>query len=239
MRKALIFTAFDRPDYFFEVLESWRAVRGKSEWDVFLSLEPSNKAVEDQQAAVFLSVFPDGEVHVNDEKLGVLHHPWVAFTYLFQERAYEFVVRAEDDLVVSSDILEYFAWAAEHYEDDQSIATVHGYTEELGESDTVRRVVGFQPWIWGTWAYRWEDYIGPTWDHDYSTNNGQAGVEAGWDWNLNKRIFPAMGVQSVYPTASRVNNIGVFGTHANGIEMLATSASFQFDREKTHYREIL
>lgn len=240
MKKAIVLTAFNRPSYLKQVLESWSNVRGAQGWDFIARIEPSElerevrKEFEDLD--LFGPEFASFQIITNDMVLGVLEHPYVAFQDLFDD-GYDFVVRAEDDLLVSDDILEFFSWVAETYEEDGEILTAVGFTEEVGADDRVRRARSFDPWVWGTWRDRWESEIGPTWDHDYSTYNDFPGNQSGWDWNLNTRIIPRLGYQSIYPLASRVQNIGEYGIHGTP-ENIRRTSSFEEYRGACRYREI-
>lgn len=217
MRKAIFLTAWNRMAYLQETLSYWETVRGQEEWDFIASIEPSDitqQVVEEFEEFFSKTHFNTAEVRVNEKVEGVLHHPWMCFEGLFGMGRYDFVVRAEDDLIVSDDILEFFSWAAEAYKGDDQVATVNAFSREtVGTINGVQKHQSFTPWLWGTWKNRWRDLIGPTWDHDYSTYNGAPGVQAGWDWNLDTRIFPKFGFVSVSPLCSRVNNIGVWGVH--------------------------
>jgi len=234
LKKALFITAANRPAYFRETMNSWRKVRRFYDWHVFFRLEPTEFLDEHLEIIDELE-HPSSAVIVNPQVYGVLEHPYVGFKHLFG-LYFDFVVRAEDDLVVSEDILEYFHWASNEYHHEKSVGAVLGFSEESGPEDEVRRVDHFSPWVWATWWDRWDNHIGPTWDHDYSTYNGYPGNEAGWDWNLNTRIFPQRGLQSVAPAASRVQNIGVWGVHGTP-ENFRESPSFEFERPVTKYVE--
>ena len=240
MKKALVFTVYDRVNYFQQTLYTWRDVRGLKDWDVIFSIEPSD--VQHQMIDEILCFMEDtgikSKIIVNPERYGVLHHPWVVLENMFINDNYDFVVRAEDDLIVSDDILEYFSWAAEQYKDDEDVATVHGMSfDQSGENTSrVARVAGFNPWIWGTWRYHWSEYISPSWDHDYSTFNVYPGNQSGWDWNLNTRVFPALKFVGIYPEVSRVDNIGVYGTHGTA-ENFSPSPTFRKNISHTEYSE--
>lgn len=177
MKRALFFTAFDRPGYLARVLETWEGVRGLDRWHIVARIEPGQHT--DQIRAMFEKFFfvlglNDVDLVVNKSKLGVLHHPWVGFETLFSR--YDFVVRTEDDLLVSSDVLELFEWASKTFTHDQSIATVHGFSlGDGGDLSAMFRSPGFNPLVFGTWRDRWEQLLSPTWDHDYSTFNGTPG----------------------------------------------------------------
>jgi hypothetical protein len=239
MKKALFLTAFNRPSYLQQTLESWLTVRGIEDWRVVFMIEPSHvtgKVVEICERFIEMRDLKDAEVCVNPQVYGVLHHPWVGFERLLMMHGYDFAVRAEDDLLVSSDVLEYFDWAASEYKGDADVAAVQAYTDGSGPEDGVARVPRFNPWVWGTWRDRWHAFIGPTWDHDYSTYNGYPGNQSGWDWNLDTRLYPLHGLRSVAPLASRVDNIGVHGVHGTP-DNHRTSLSFERDRPQMGYRE--
>ncbi len=215
--KAIAFTAYNRPGYLAAVLESWRNVRGLEDWYIYASVDPSPQT--EAVVNLFAQFFRDEGLSlittvVNDRKLGVLHHPWRSFEHLFNH-GMDFVLRVEDDLKVSDDILEYFSWASEEFKGNEDIAAVIGYNPIFeGDEGAVLIRDKFDPWNWGTWKDRWDTYIRDTWDHDYSTYNGQPGNQAGWDWNLDTRVLPAKGKSCVFPAQSRVQNIGQSGTHA-------------------------
>ena len=216
-RPALLLTAFDRPHYLAPVLDSWADVRGLAGWHLRVAVEPSavqGDVVALVEAFVRRTGHPDTEVVVNPARLGVLENPYVHLEALFAA-GHDFVVRAEDDLVVGDDVLELFAHVATTYADDPSVATAHAFSPgPAGASpDDLVRQPDFCPWVWGTWRDRWTGLLGPTWDRDYSTYNGSPGFETGWDWNLNTRVFPAHGLHAVAPAASRVRNIGEVGEH--------------------------
>lgn len=216
MTHALFFTAYDRADYLRQTLSSWRNVRGLDRWHIVARVEPGPRA-EDMctQFRIFFETMglTDTEIIVNPTVYGVLHHPYVGFSELFQD--YDFVVRTEDDLIVSDDILEYFEWAEETYRRRRDIATIHGFSRGVGENDEIYTIPEFNPWVWGTWKSLWMTTIGPLWDHNYSTFNRFPGFQSGWDWNLNTRLFPKYGYRGVYPLNSRVDNIGVYGVHGS------------------------
>lgn len=235
MKKALFITAADRDAYFRETMESWKNVRGFSDWPVYIRLEPTGGLQSHIEIIEGLGL-DNVQWQINPRVYGVLHHPWVGFEELFALE-YDFVVRGEDDLPVADDILEYFDWAAEEYKDDKDIAIVLSFTG-TGEGDPslVRRTSGFNPWVWGTWKDRWEEFIGPTWDHDYSTYNGTPGNQSGWDWNLNTRILPQMGKSTVVPVVSRVQNIGVWGVHGTPANHFSVP-NFNYHIDPVEYHE--
>lgn len=234
MNKTLFITAANRPNYFRATMDSWRSVRGFYDWRVVIRLEPTPFVSEHQDIITELQ-HEKIQVIVNPQIYGVLHHPWEGFEAQFLHS--DFVVRAEDDLVVSDDILEYFDWASENYEDDNEVAAILGFSSlESSDSSRVVRQNKFSPWVWGTWDSRWSDYIRDTWDHTYSTYNGVPGNESGWDWNLDTRVLPKLGKKCIAPEMSRVQNIGVYGVHGTP-ENFVQASSFVPHINSVSYQE--
>ena len=239
-RPALLLTAFDRPHYLAPVLDAWTGVRGLHDWHLRVAVEPgpvADDVVALVEGFVRRTGHADAEVVVNERRLGVLENPYVHLDALFGA-GHPFVVRTEDDLLVSDDVLELFDHVASTYAGDTRLATTHAFSREPagGAADALVRGTAFCPWVFGTWRDRWTDLLGPTWDRDYSTWNGSPGFETGWDWNLNTRVLPAHGLEVLSPVVSRVQNIGAVGEHGTP-EDLETAASFEAHQPVLHYRE--
>lgn len=235
LKRALVITAATRPDLFRQTMESWSNVRGFFDWEVIVRLEPTATLGQHVDIAKSLN-HPNLRIVINDYVYGVLHHPWRAFDDLFTMGRFDFVVRAEDDLLVSDDILEYFEWASETYVDDSEIGTVLAFTLNEGDASLAERVSSFNPWVWGTWWNRWASHYRDTWDHDYSTFNGYPGNQSGWDWNIETRVHPEKRLKSIRPLSSRVQNIGVWGVHGTP-ENFQESPSFRSSYRRTSYQE--
>lgn len=215
MKRAIFLTAYDRLEYLAPTLESWRNVRGVGDWAFFATVEPSAKQEEVlRMLREFGADLPDFYITLNPTRFGVLHHPWVYFENLFRQGGYDYVVRAEDDITVTTDILEYHEWASHEYQLEPSIGWITSFADDYHDHAEVRRMLGFgSPLIIGTWRAEWTGVFGPSWDHDYSTNNGTPGVHAGWDWNLN-RVMPPLGLHSIVPLHTKAFHLGVFGAHS-------------------------
>lgn len=240
MKRALFLTAYNRPEYLRDSLTSWESVSDLDGWRFFATVEPSPKQDEiceilhDFESRVGVGM----EVRINPERYGVSRHPWVIFESLFTD-GFDFVVRTEDDIVVSSDILRFFRWSSETFERDPEIATVNAFntmTSDPSQPGIVQTSTQFSPLVWGTWRDRWERVIGPTWDHDYSTYNGHPGNQSGWDWNLNTRILPKLGLKCAVPSAPRSDHIGVVGTHGTR-ENFFRNPHFSQHWEATEFRK--
>lgn len=208
MKRRLVFTANDRPYYLQPVIDQWQQVRGFGDWAPTVFLEPG------PVADVMADIAEQAGVAVvrNHTKYGVLRNPWHAIDTAMADA--DFVVLAEDDVLVSDDILDYFTWAAQTFADEHVLAVCastfakHCPPERVNH---VQRGNHFTPLIWGTWRRRWADVLRDTWDHDYSSGTPEA-PQSGWDWNINLRIMGDWSIVS--PMASRSTHIGLrHGTH--------------------------
>lgn len=241
MQLTVTFTVGHRHKYFEQVLDSWSAVRNKEDVVFHFSVEPTDWYIGDGGNAARAEKWIKenkviGRVHHNEKTFGVLHNPYVALTRAFSPYI-DYAILAEDDLVVSDDIIEYHKWAAAEYQSNPDISMICSFFEHAADASLADKVVsvpGFASvWIWGTWRDRWNTIIEPTWDHDYSTGNETG--PGGWDWNLNKRVLPSLGKSSVQPLNSRVLNIGAEGTHSSG---LVPCPSFEAHREPCNYVQL-
>lgn len=217
MKKVLLFTAYNRVPYFQQALHSWEAVEQLHSWPIRFSIEPGENAaqmVDEALEFVHRTGHQDAEVVIQPRKLGVLEHPFFGFQQLFEAGA-DFVLRAEDDLIVSNDVLQFFDYCADRFRDSPEVAAVNASSYQTsGDPAQVHLREEFNPLIWGTWRDRWTEVIAPTWDHDYSTFDIKPGFQAGWDWNLKNRVLPSRNLVVAAPVRSRVDNIGLWGTHS-------------------------
>lgn len=210
MRRELAFTAYNRIDYLKETIDSWNNVRGLREWKAHFYIEPSPVQVLVTNECNRLNTATI--THVNTYRQGVLVNPWNALNDRFEDGC-DFVVLAEDDVVVSSDALEYLIWASEHYQDDEQALVVNLFSQIGSSSErTITRDGKFSPLVWGVWKDRWETHLRDSWDKNYSSGNPD-GSEAGWDWNIN-RILAKEQLDVIKPLQSRSDHIGKYaGTH--------------------------
>jgi glycosyl transferase family 2 len=236
---AVVLTAWRRPGYLKRALESWaqvRYVKMLREFTVYV--DPSDR--QDEILGVCRDaqpMLPVMRVIVNPERYGVLRNPEQSMIRAFADPDVKFAVVADDDMLVSTDVLSYFTWSASEFEADEKVAAVCAHTPEPAHAQASEEEVHLLPryrcWIWGTWRDRWENVIGPTWDGDYSS-----GEPSGYDWNLDLRVIPGQKLTCVFPAASRSQNIGRFeGVHASPAEFAGTAnPSFRAERNPLGYR---
>ena len=228
---AIVFTAHNRPNYLDITLESWARVRGIERYPLAFHVEPVNLSVERRcERAQFGK---SNETIVNPKVYGALGNPWHAFETGFGYD--DFTVIAEDDSIVSTDVMEYFDWCRHQYANDDRVLAVCAFwgNDPVGPVDGVHRKQWFAPTIWGTWIDRWENVLRDTWDFDYS--------KKGWDWNINENLLHGDRV-CVFPAWSRSQHIGKHnGTHMlpHQFEELQSRSFVEHIEAPLVYKEIL
>lgn len=219
----------NRPGYLAETLDSWSAVRGLSGWSMRFVVEPGPELArcrETIEAFARRRVARDVHVEVNGERRGVLANPHHALSTAFATGA-GFVVLAEEDIVVGDDVVELFAARP----DAPDVLAVCAFSRlPAPQPEGVLADGEFSPWIWGTWADRWDDLLGPRWFDAARAPHDGAG--SGFDFGI-ERIAAATGMRFAVPRASRSDNIGrEGGVHALPEEFeKSRAATFAAHRE--------
>ena len=238
------FTVNDRPGYLRQTLDSWSRVRGIGNCMLVFRCEPG--CPEAAELCETVDFAPALTVR-NHLRAGVLANPWRALEHGFfmhgAQRGYpfadDFVVLAEEDMVVSPDVLEYFTWA-QRYRDDQQVLGVTTYQHHerpgglagAGPADW-RDENEFHFWVWGTWRDRWHNHIRDTWDLTYARK--------GWDWDLRDRLVLGAGMTMIAPSLCRSQHIGrEGGTHCtpDQFDGLLSSCFAGLDVPPQDYQEV-
>lgn len=236
-RTAIMMTGWRRPQYLRRTLASWARVDGVHDVAAFtICLDPSDRTTamlqvvhEAQDAGMPVTA------HVNPVHLGVSINPVESGTAILKEyEDVDYLVLAEEDLVVADDVLRYLTWADETFRGNPEvlIACAHSPDNPTADADPAAVVLQrrFRCWIWGTWRDRWFGTLEPTWDRAYYTGNQETGQQAGFDWHLDLRVIRGKDPHTkgrqylcALPLASRSQNIGRFeGVHADPTAFPAT-----------------
>jgi len=258
---AVINTALKRPQYLEKVLSAWQNARGIQDVHSFtLALGhdpdqflPQLNAFDRFRKATGLG--QRGRVKVDSAAArtsrGMGRAIGEAGNHVFADPAVEFVVFGEEDVIVSSDVLEYMSWARREFAEDERVlcACAHsvggqgwdepgiGALNPDADESAVRLLPYFNAWCWGVWRDRWESVMAPRWD--WQCDSGGPAT-SGYDWNVHARIVPQGSYLVAIPDASRSQNIGQHGGWAaNPADFDATqAASFQAEREPVAFRLI-
>ena len=122
-RPVVVFTVGGRFDYLATTLRSWENVRGIEDATMVFLVEPSATDADVPLGCLVCCDFArQALVSVNRTQLGVSGNPWHAMQTGF--RLADFVILAEEDTPVSTDVLEYFAWARQAYAADPEVVAV-------------------------------------------------------------------------------------------------------------------
>lgn len=214
----IAFTVHNRPQYLRQTLESWSRVRGIGDTYLIFCCEPGcPEAVRLCRSVDFAATVLTG---VNTQRQGVLANPWraldMAFAHDLCSLGDGFAVLAEEDLVVSSDVLEYFTWA-QRYRDDPSVLGVTTYQHHEQPGGLAGAGPADWPaddqwhfWVWGTWRDRWQALLRDSWDFTYAENGGGP-AQRGWDWNIRNRLVLGEGMTMIAPSLCRSQHIGEYG----------------------------
>lgn len=197
-----------RQAYLRETLASWSKVRGVQDTQLLFSFEPWR---EHNFPFADFKQWAGGEFghvrfEVNDRRLGCKENTRAAMDRAFSGGA-EFAVLAEEDVVVSADVLEYVTWCAREFEGDSRTIAVcaHALKSEVNEPGSVVRAPWFNPLIWGTWPGQWEGFLVPhVWGAEQEDSQA-------WDGQLRTAILRRQKL-CAYPVLSRSSHIGRVST---------------------------
>jgi hypothetical protein len=250
---ALLITAWKRPEYLRRTLASWAAAADVGELRMVAVALGWSSHMDDQ-----MDVIAEAE-QVLGRKVVVLKDSTEAAHGSGMHRALgeaidrvldgfspEFVLCGEEDVIVSSDVLRYMAWAQAQYTDNVLCICAHNRggagwdglsaprQDDEADQSAVRLLPYFNPWVWCTWQHTWKATIRPVWDWD--CDSGVAFNESGYDWNL-QRLSGTGPWLNLVPDAARSQTIGEYaGVYSNpGIFPLQQARSFREERENVRY----
>ena len=254
----LVMTAWRRPDYLERTLASWATARGVGRLGgLVVALGPSD--VEEQQReavklaplglAEKITVLPDSAAAVASP--GMHRALGEALTHVRDELRPRAVICAEEDIIVSSDVLEYMTWALNRFAGNPVVATVcahdvggqgwdiPGIGQGGFDADPAEVALSdyFNPWVWATWTGPKLDFLLGTWDWDATL--GPVAWQNGYDWHI-RHLIHARGLLSAVPAASRSQNIGQDGGVYARPDLFdqTQSASFRKHRDPVTYQLI-
>ena len=248
---AVVSTACRRPYYLERSLASWAQADGISSLAGFaVALGRSDREEKEREvigaAGLDARVWPDSDEAA--AATGMHRAIAEAARRAFTELPVAFVILTEEDVVVSDDVLRYFAWAATEFEDDPSVLGVCAHSrggqgwdlhqpaqDQDADQQAVRLLPYFNAWCWGTWLDRWDQILEPGWDWDCDSGGP---MNSGWDWCIATKILRWHEMVCAVPDASRSQNIGALEGWASTTESFAFSqaASFRDHRDSAPYR---
>lgn len=177
-------------------------------WRHLFMIEPTPFKAE-MKALISKYELENSIVHENPYCFGVLNNPWYGMNKAFEQGA-NFAFVAEEDVIVSDDILEYVEWCRDNTQAPNVLGVCANQRAQAIPEDPnlVWKNHRFCPVGWGTWKLAWYQYLRESWDHNY-TSGGRH--DSGWDWNINLRVIPKHNQTFIWPAVSRTDHIGELG----------------------------
>lgn len=249
----LIVTAWRRPGYLRQALESWAAVpEAKALRRFIVALAPSPQEAQMRRVIRSAGIGIAAEIRTDSPACAAVpgEHRALgeAITEAFSDGGCGFVIASSEDVVVSDDALRYFAWAREQKAGDSSLGPLvvcaHNETgqgwhdpkadDSDADQSAARFAKAFNPWCWALSRPAWEKVIRPEWDWDCTS--GTDPMQHGWDWQV-MRLVHRNGL-AITPEASRARNIGQHGgVYAHpGMFGQTQAKSFRAVRGDVEYR---
>lgn len=178
-----------------------------------------------------------------------LHYAiWDAANHIFETKPeVQRLIFGEEDIIVGTDVLEYLDWALSHFSADKRVLTACAHNrcgqgwdphrpaeDEHALAYAVHRDHYFNAWVWATWRDRWEHHLSPHWE----LGTDRELLRGGYDWNIQNYFMSSGGMYSVFPAASRTQNIGrTRGVYATERTWAFSQAkSFVADRDPVQFR---
>lgn len=202
--RAISISAWRRPDYFKQVLDSLKKCHGIEDYILYIGIDGKGdeRVVEMARAIDFVPV----QMLLNNRHLGCNQCTKHIQMYAFKH--FDYVVHLEDDTPLAPDALRYFQWA-EQFVQDLSIFSVSAWgvqpreAENHNDNARVVKKQWFSCWAWATWQDRWREM-----QHEWTTGSDS---DKSWDIRVDEVRGPRYQIQ---PIVSRSNNIGEhLGTH--------------------------
>lgn len=201
------------------------------------------------------SKFSSVYIYEADRNRGLADSIIFGVSKIFQE--FEAVIVLEDDLIVSEDFLEYMSNALKFYENDMKIWSISGYSFTMkslrGYANDIFFSYRASSWGWATWRNRWNlvdwkvsDYCNFKYNYRMRKNFKRGGNDlsqcldlqmAGWidSWAIRWVYFQFKNeMLTVYPTISKVKNIGLdgSGTHCKTSKEVSNLFNIQVNCNK-------
>ena len=157
--KVIVFTAFDRPHYAKQSIDSLGQCYGVEDYLIIPFVEPVHQEVIDLFSAID---YANLEMRVNITQQGHTQNTYNALEYGFTKSDY--VILLESDDIFAPDFLRFHEFCRDKYKDDKSV-----YTIASGHYHDVKTIVpknkiltyelraGFSNRGWGTWIDRWNE----------------------------------------------------------------------------------
>lgn len=255
IRPPIVFFAFNRPDHTQRALAALRLCSGASESALVVYVDgprfPEEAALCDQVASLAEATTGFSSVSIvrSEANKGLFHSITGGVDEAFTR--FESIIVVEDDLVVTSDFLDYMAASLQHYSDKPLVGCIHGYALPVNGLPDFYFLRGADCWGWATWRDRWAtlrrdpdtllleiDQRALSWDFMLTHGAGSLnmlckralGKNQSWAILWHASLFLA-GRLTLHPGRSFVANIGNDGSGTHSSSTGRYSSSIRVENE--------
>ena len=199
MRLAMTMTAYSRPEYLREVLDSLAANKHLDQFTLHFGVEPTHADVLEVCNSVN---FMETRIHKNIVRLGVRENPFQLLKRTF-EAGYDGVLYLEDDVTLSPDAVElalHYAHSAEAAKNRcLCLYNQHGsVSSDPAVITTGQSISRFSAWVFYLTLSDWQSFFQPVWHRS----------RKGWDYSVTE----SKGAHTIaLPAIGRTTHIGKHG----------------------------
>lgn len=200
MKSAIIFIAYNRPEYFQQVLDSVSKTLYLEKYDLFFNLDSHNSSII-KIATKFLKninyTLTSNTIKINDTPLGCGSNHKDGIDRVFN-LGYDQVVCIEEDVLIANDALKYFYQTY----DLNLITCAFSLKFDLSLQENIFKINWFTPWAWSISKTLWNSLKeNIKWDRT-------------WDMNITDYV-KQNNIMCLYSSSTRSENIGKYGLNQN------------------------
>jgi len=232
MKKKTIITmtAWRRPQYLAQVIESLKLCKTIDNYQIYLSIDGGYLEKQQEMAATVKNSNLNIRLWLQKRNWGCAKNTWKVIETAFRDGA-EQIIHLEEDTLVAKDFLLYMEAALDHYKNNTKVFNIGAHTSsnKVYKKDEWARKLEphhyFSCWGWGTWKRVWDEvrnnWFGITWKSElkalYKDNTtipqGDKFLtvvnktdKGSWAWPMN--MYHRKARYEVRPIVSRIKNIG-------------------------------
>lgn len=205
MKKTITITAWNRPAYLRQVLDSLRA-NDCSGYELFVGVEPSDRAEEIVKIVEAVDWMPRTVIR-NPVRLGVRGNPYTLLDRVFS-RGSLLNIYLEDDVIVSPDAVRMANWYLETQGEREWLSlNFLNYESYPGIPCGIRAWQNFNALGMALRPFAWFHWFEPHWLDDEIAKRVWK-TSTGWDWSITAFLKEHPEVRTLTPHLSRSNHIG-------------------------------
>ena len=223
-------TAWRRPQYLSQVIESLKLCQGIDGYQIYLSVDGGYPEKQQEMATIVKNSGLNIRLWLQKRNWGCAKNTWKVVETAFRDGA-EQIIHLEDDTLVAKDFLLFMEAALNHYKDSPKVFSIaaHNSSNKIYKKDEWAQKLEphhfFSCWGWGTWKRIWDEvrnnWFGIIWKPEMrALYKDSTGIPQGekflevvdktnkgsWAWPMN--MYHRKGRYEVRPLVSRIKNVG-------------------------------